>query len=424
MRVIALLLFFACSAATAQVTNYKLADLDNEKSSPGTAIAVSPKNNKNMAAFAAGKVMYSNDGGVTWAQSTFSFGETGGAMPAITADSKGNFHMAYSTSAFTDIFSTTSADGGKTWSVPFSVSAPSTRQQYNPSLTAHPKKEEVIITWTQSDQYGANAEDCKSDIMLVMGSGKKWSKPIQVNQASGNCLDEDHTLRGSLPIIGHDMKTFILWSGQGAMFYDRSYDGEMWISTDLAIVEQVGGWNIDVDGFGRIANNSVFTIDNSASRIRGTLFMVYSDHKSGEKDGDVWLMRSVNRGDNWTVAARINQDEPGHEQFLPRICIDPASGFVYILYYDRRNYEDNQTDVYLAWSTDGGNQFKEKKINDKPFTPAIDSKTAVANYLGISAQKGLIIPVWTAINGTKQEVWTSVIKEYELNPAQPAPAKK
>lgn len=107
----------------------------------------------------------------------------------------------------------------------------------------------------------------------------------------------------------------------------------------------------------------------------------------------------------------------------PRICIDPASGFVYILYYDRRNYTDNQTDVYLAWSTDGGNQFKEKKISEKPFTPALDSRTAMANYLGLSAQKGLIIPVWTAINGNKQEVWTAVIKEYELNPA-PAPVAK
>jgi len=247
---------------------------------------------------------------------------------------------------------------------------------------------------------------------------------LQVNQTKGNCLDGDFTVRGSVPIIGHDGKIFILWSGRGATFYDRSYDGDMWLSTDLAIVEQVDGWNIEVAGFGTIANNAVLAVDNSPSRIRGTLFMAYSDTRSGVKDGDVWLMRSVNRGDNWTVAARINQDEPGREQFLPRMFIDPASGIVYLLYYDRRNYEDNQTDVYLAWSTDGGSQFKEKKINEKPFTPALDSKTAMANYLGLSAQKGLIIPVWTVINGDKQEVWTAIVKEYELNPAPAAPPKK
>jgi len=172
MRFFVLFLILVSSAATAQVTNYKLADLDNETSSPGAAIAVSPKNNKNMVAYAAGKVMYSNDGGVTWKQSTFTFGETGSALPSMTADTKGNFYMVYSTSAFTDIFATSSGDDGKTWSVPFSISAPSTRQQYNPSITAHPKKEEVMVTWTQTDQYGANAEDCTSDIMMVTGSGK------------------------------------------------------------------------------------------------------------------------------------------------------------------------------------------------------------------------------------------------------------
>jgi hypothetical protein len=419
MKVIVLFFILVSFAATAQVTNHKLADLDSDKSAPGAAIAISPKNNKNMVAYAAGKVMYSNDAGVTWMESSFRFGDSGTSMPALTSDSKGNFYLVYSTATFTDIFCTTSTDDGKTWSIPFSVVGESNRQQYNPSVAPFPRKEEVMITWTQSDQYGSNAEDCKSDIMMVTGSGKKWSKPLKVNQTTGNCLDEDFTLRGSSPVIGHDGKIFIIWSGQGAMFYDRSYDGEMWISTDLAIAEQVGGWNLDMPGFGRVANNSVLTVDNSPSRIRGTLFMAYSDLKSGETDGDIWLMRSVNRGDNWTIAARINQDEPGREQFLPKICIDPGSGFVYILYYDRRNYSDNQTDVYLAWSSDGGNQFKEKKLNEKPFTPALDSKTAMANYLGISAQKGVVVPVWTAINGDNQEVWATVLKEFELN-APPA----
>jgi hypothetical protein len=114
------------------------------------------------------------------------------------------------------------------------------------------------------------------------------------------------------------------------------------------------------------------------------------------------------------VPARINQDKPGRYQFLPRISIDPTTGFVYILYYDRRDYTDNQTDVYLSWSTDGGNQFKEKKLTEKPFVADLSDRNYLEDYLNISVHKGVIVPVWIAINNGKQEVYTTVIKHEEL----------
>jgi hypothetical protein len=273
-----------------------------------------------------------------------------------------------------------------------------------------------MINWTQVDKFESKEDSCKSEIMVASSGngGKKWETPIRVNQQSGNCIDEDFTLRGSQPLIVYDGKLFIMWSGQGAMFYDRSYDGKKWISSDLAISEQVGGWTLTVPGFGGVANTPRIAVDNSASRMHGTLFLIYADIKSGDTDSDIWLMRSVSRGDNWTVPARINQDKPGHHQFLPHISVDAANGFTYILYYDRRDHTDNQTDVYLAWSTDGGNQFKEKKLNEKPFTPDLVGKDYMEDYLSISAQKGVIVPVWTQIDGNKQEVYTMVIRQEDL----------
>ena len=416
MRGIALLLVLISSPAFAQITNYRLAEHDVATAAPGAAIAVSPRNNKNMVAYAAGKLLYSNDAGVTWKDSAPGMTETANGTPSLAVDPKGTFYLVYSSASLAQIVTISSGDDGKTWSKPTIISEAAGSDKFNPHIIAHHKKEDVIVTWTQLGKYGDRADSCKSNVMMSASGGKKWSAPIQINQKSGNCLDADYTLRGSMPCIAFDSKIFVLWASQGAMFYDRSYDGgDMWISTDLAIAPQVGGWTLDVPGFGLVANTAVLTTDNSASRIRGTMFLVYSDMKSGDDDSDIWLMRSVNRGDNWTVAARINQDEPGKHQFVPRITIDPANGVVYILYYDRRNYSDNQTDVYLAWSSDGGNQFKEVKVNEKPFTPNLASMGITTDYLNISAQKGLIVPVWTAINGSKQEVWTAVIKEYDLN---------
>lgn len=413
MRGFALLLLFVSSVASAQIASKKIGELTGTPTLAGASVAVSQKNNKNIVAYAAGKVMYSNDAGTTWNESKLQIPEVKGT-PSIASDSKANFFVIYSTTG--QIVCHHSMDDGKTWSNPMIVATTPGKEVYNQAVSTHPKKEELVVTWTQSDKIGSEEEACKTEIMLSSSGngGKKWSKPVQINQHSGNCLDEDFTVRGSNPVVGLDGKTFVLWANQGGLFYDRSYDGQMWISSDLAVNEQVGGWTLNVPGFGKIANTPSAGIENSPSRIHGTLFLVYSDLKSGDKDADIWLVRSVNRGDNWTVQARINQDNPGRDQFMPRIAIDQASGWVYIIYYDRRDYTDNQTDVYLAWSRDGGNQFKELKLNEKPFVPDLKSQDYMTDYLDVSAQKGIVVPVWTLINGTKQEVMTAVIKQEDL----------
>lgn len=412
MRGFALFLIAISSTAFAQVTNYKLADHDGVLPA-GTAVAVSPRNFKNIVAYAAGKIMYSNDAGITWKQSASSIADASGT-PSLTGDSKGNFYFVYSNAALSQVLAINSSDDGKTWSQPAIVSDLPGTDKYDARIGTHPRKEEFFVTWTQSDKFGLKDDSCKSNIMISSSGGKKWSKPVQISQTSGNCLDGDFTVRGSMASVAFDSKIFVLWATQGYVWYDRSYDGSMWLSTDLAIIEQVDGWRTSIPGFGEISNTAVIGIDNSPSRLMGTIYMIYSDAKSGVHDSDIWMMRSSNRGDNWTTPARVNQDEPGREQFLPKISIDPANGWVYIVYYDRRNYTDNQTDVYLAWSVDGGNQFKEKKINEKPFTPVVDAKGNMTEYIGLSAQKGILVPVWTAMNGSKQEIWTAVIKEVDL----------
>ncbi len=412
-------------AAPAQVTSQKLTTRD-ANAAQGVSISVSLKNPKYMVTCATGKLMYSEDNGVTWMNSSSTLPPAIAGTPVLASDSKGNFHLIYSLDPsgkllsdpgwVGQLFARSTSDNGKTWEEPVAISPGTNKAQYNGALVTHPKRESLIVTWTESDQFQSQAEDCHSNIMLSKsGGGRKWSKPVQINQTSGNCIDQDFTVRGSCPLLALDGKIFVAWGNEGSMFYDRSYDGEMWISTDLPIVDQSGGWLLDMPGFGPVNNAAVVAVDNSPSRIHGTLFMVYSDVRSGEKDSDIWMIRSVNRGDNWTVPARINQDERGSEQFLPRIAIDPANGNVYILYYDRRNYENNNTDVYLAWSTDGGNQFKEKKLNDRPIEPALTSGSSLADYIALVANKGFVVASWTSFQNGQQESWVSIVKQADLD---------
>ena len=97
---------------------------------------------------------------------------------------------------------------------------------------------------------------------------------------------------------------------------------------------------------------------------------------------------------------------------MPWMAVDNETGYLYIVYYDRRNYDDNQTDVYLAYSTDGGASFKNIIISEKSFMPQEDR--FFGDYNNISAHEGIIAPIWTRMDAGKTSVWTTVIKQEEL----------
>ena len=84
------------------------------------------------------------------------------------------------------------------------------------------------------------------------------------------------------------------------------------------------------------------------------------------------------------------------------MAVDETNGYIYIVYYDRRNYEDNQTDVYLARSTDGGEIFTNIKISEKPFTPI--AKVFFGDYIGISAYNNFAACLWQRIDDGKTSI--------------------
>ena len=169
---------------------------------------------------------------------------------------------------------------------------------------------------------------------------------------------------------------------------------------------------MDIPGISRCNGMPVLMADNSPGTFRGSLYLVWADQKNGTNDTDIWFMRSTNRGDNWTPPLRLNQDGPGKHQFLPWMAVDQTTGYIYIVYYDRRAYDDNQTDVYVAFSMDGGNTFKEKKISESPFVPT-ESKF-FGDYNNIAAHKGIIAPIWTRMDNQRTSVWTAVLKLDDL----------
>ncbi len=91
------------------------------------------------------------------------------------------------------------------------------------------------------------------------------------------------------------------------------------------------------------------------------------------------------------------------------MTVDPATGYIYIVYYDRRNYTDTKTDVYVARSTDGGETFTEFKVSQSPFTPT--SSIFFGDYTGIAALNGKVYPIWTRLENNQRSVWIAIIQD-------------
>jgi len=410
-----------------QFKNIKLAEQSDDGRYPPVepSITINKRDPQNIVVgIVLDRVVSSTDGGTTWTESKLSSPLGVYGDPAVISNSKGNifyFHLAdpsgkgQNDEAWLDrIVCQESIDDGKTWTEGVSIGNNPPADQDKAWPAVHPKKNFMCVTWTQFDKYGSKDVNCQSNILFSKsGNGSRWSTPVQINESPGDCLDDDFTTEGAMPAIGTDGKIYVAWANRANIYFDRSYDdGNTWLQNDLLIAKQEGGWTLDIPGLERSNGLPVLAIDNSYSKYQGSLYLVWADQKNGIDDTDIWLIRSTNRGDHWAKPLRINKDESHTHQFLPWITVDPTNGHVYIIYYDRRNYEDNQTDVYLSYSFDGGNTFKEVKISETPFVP--DAGKFFGDYTNIDAHGGIIAPIWTRMDNGKTSVWTAIIKDEEL----------
>ncbi|TRX57709.1 exo-alpha-sialidase [Fulvivirga sp. M361] len=423
------LLFFLLFATFSTHGQFKNIVLDQqqegERAPAEPSIAISLKDKDNIVGSAIlDKVYVTKDGGKTWTKQklTSSMGVWGD--PVVISDKKGDFYYFHlsdpkgtnwqSEEILDRIVCQKSEDGGETWSDGASIGFNHPKDQDKEWAVVDLNTNDIFVTWTQFDDYGSKDPDCQSNILLSTSSnGKKWSEPVRLNQYSGDCVDDDNTAEGAMPAIGPQGNYYVAWSHDEKIYLDRSYDkGKTWLRNDIKVGNQPGGWAFTIPGVNRSNGMPVLIADNSPTQYQGMLYLNWSDQRNGEEDTDIWFMRSANGGDSWTPALRVNDDEPGKHQFLSWMALDNTTGYLYILYYDRRAHEDNQTDVYLAYSNNGGRSFENVKISETPFTP--DEKYFFGDYTNIVAHEGRIAATWTRMDDGKTSIIASIIEDTEL----------
>jgi hypothetical protein len=198
----------------------------------------------------------------------------------------------------------------------------------------------------------------------------------------------------------------VSWAGPDGIVFNKSTDeGETWLTEETNINSMAGGWLLSIPGIYRCNGFPVIKCDLSSGPNHGTIYVNWSDQRNGTDDTDIWLSKSTDGGVTWSDAVRVNNDAPGSHQFFTWMDIDQTNGNLYFVFYDRRAYNDNRTDIYLATSKDCGLNFINKKISESPFTP--DAGAFFGDYTNITVHNNIIRPIWTRLD-VNLSIWINV----------------
>jgi hypothetical protein len=402
------------SSSYAQHKNILISD----KNSPEeVSICINPKKLWQIVAGAnISNYYFSGDTGKTWRSKDLEspFGVWGD--PCVIADTLGHFYYFHLSDPrdgnwIDRTVCQKSFDGGVTWSQGTFSGLNGKKAQDKHWACVDPLSNNVYITWTQFDNYGSKAKTDSTNILFCSSfdAGKTWSTPVRINQTAGRCLDDDKTVEGAVPCTGPKGEIYVSWSGNESIHFDKSLDsGKTWLPNDVLVTEMPGGWDYSIPGFQRCNGMPVTACDISSSPYKGTIYINWSDQRNGQENTDIFISRSMDGGSTWSAPKKVNSDSTYRQQFLTWMAIDQTNGNIYIVYYDRRNHSDNATDVYLAFSTDGGETFKDVKISERSFTPS--TFVFMGDYNNISAYNNIVRPIWTSMEQNYNlNIWTAII---------------
>jgi hypothetical protein len=401
-----------------QYQNVKISDLYSPNE---PTISMNPHNTDLLMAGAnINSYYFSIDGGYTWTQGTVSSPENGvWGDPCIIVDTAGSFYFLHlsnpATGSWIDRIVCQKYDiETNSWSYDSYMGLNGTKAQDKEWAVVDSATNNIYVTWTQFDQYGSTNPNLYSNIMFSKSTdgGASWASAVQINEISGDCVDSDNTTEGAVPAVGPEGQIYVAWAGPEGIVFDRSLDqGQTWLDHDIFISDQPGGWKYDVSGIYQCNGLPITSCDISEqSPNKGAIYVNWTDHRNGDSNPDVWIAKSVDGGDTWSEPILVNDDNTDRAQFFSWMTIDQANGDVYVVFYDRRNYNNANTDVYLARSTDGGQTFSNFKISESPFLPY--SSVFFGDYTNIVAHNGRVRPIWGRLENGDLSIMTAIIDDF------------
>lgn len=411
-------LFFLLNfSVNAQHLNQLIAEGTSSLSEP--SIFIDPNNTDHLVAGAIlDKYYVSYDGGFSWNTGalTSTYGVWGD--PCLIVDDNGDYYYFHLSNPVTGswidrIVCQKSVDNGITWSNGTYTGLNGNKAQDKAWAVVDYNTNIIYVTWTQFDDYGSSSPADSSNIHFSKSTdgGETWSDALRINEVSGDCIDEGNTTEGAVPAVGPNGEIYVSWAGPAGLVFDKSEDGgETWLDEDI-FVSEIGepGWAFDIPGISRCNGLPITCCNLSETEYNGEIYINWSDQSNGPEDTDIWFVKSTDGGNTWSEKRRVNDDPPGKQQFFTWMTVDQVTGYIWFVFYDRRNYEDNNTDVYMAVSMDGGDSFLNFKVSESPFLPY--SGTFFGDYTNVSAHNNVVRPIWTRLEGSYPMIMTALVDE-------------
>ena len=280
----------------------------------------------------------------------------------------------------------------------------------------------IYATWTDFTRYGSENPADSSVVVFARSTdhGETFDPFVRISDKAGDAVDSDNTVEGAVPAVGPGGEVYVAWAGPEGIVFDRSFDAGATWGTDRIISDMPGGWDIDISGVYRANGLPITVADISNGPARGNVYVNWVDARNG--DHDVFIARSTDRGETWSAPIRVNDDAVanGREQFFTWATVDPVTGELVVVFYDRRDHEGDTTSVYLARSVDGGLTFRNERIDSSAFFPT--PFVFLGDYNCVAAYNGRIRPIWTRLHNTDLSIHTALVDATLPVDQTPAPS--
>ncbi len=368
---------------------------------------------------------FSFDGGETWEGEKEGAGGSNSGDPTTAISLTGRYFVNYISNPGGQGISY-SDDNGETWTsktvAPNPGSLADKNHMWVDNSQSSSYKGNVYVAWTD---FGG-PYDTEIAVARSTTNGESWeTKKIVSTDIHAGSHNQGVNLS-----TGPNGEVYAVWAvydgwptDESAIGMAKSLDGgETW-EPAVRIIDNIRGIrNTGVSKNMRVASFPAAVVDISNGPNRGTIYVVWTNvGEPGVNTGndiDVYMIKSSDQGETWSEPVRVNQDPAGQgkQHYFPWIACDPANGILSVIFYDDRNVSSSQCEVYCANSDDGGETWEDFKVSDVAFTPQPIPGLAgsyFGDYIGITAQDGIVYPVWTDNRSGSAMAYVS---PYETNP--------